>query len=187
MRSFARALFALTLAAFSLPALSAAAHAAELVGIDGMTATVIQEHQSSFSGLGLRARVHPASLISNVELLPIVEWWRNTSSVQPFDVRATRSDATVGIDGRFVGEFKGFHPYAGVGFGLHFIHNEVEAPSLGLAHGEKSLIKGGPALLGGATFAIGGRLENFLELKYHYLPSYSQFKINMGLAFNLTK
>lgn len=185
MRTFSRALFALALTASTLPALASAARAAELTGLDGMTATVIQEHQSSFSGLGLRGRVHPASLISNVELLPFVEWWRNTSSVQPFDVRATRSDATVGVDSRFVGEFKGFHPYAGVGFGLHFIHNEVEAPTLGLAHGENSLIKGGPAVLGGATFAIGGRLENFFELKYHYLPSYSQLKINMGLAWNL--
>ena len=181
MRFIPRALLVLTLAA----SLASAASAAELLGIDGMSATVIQQHQSSFSGLGLRARVHSSQVIPNVEYLPYIEWWRNTSTVQPFDVSSVRSDATVGFDARYVGEFRGLHPYAGVGLGLHFIHNEVSAPSLGLPHAEDSLIKGGPSLLGGATFALGGRLENFLELKYHYVPNYSQLKINMGLAFNL--
>ena len=181
MRLISRAFLALTLTA----TLASAAHAAEVLGIDGMTATVIQQHQSSFSGLGLRARVHSAQLIPNIEILPYLEWWKNTSTVQPFDVKASRADATIGADARFVGEWRGLHPYAGVGLGLHFIHNEVEAPSLGLAHGEDSLIKGGPSLLGGTTFALGGRLENFLEVKYHYVPNYSQLKINMGLAYNI--
>jgi hypothetical protein len=181
MRHIARAFLALTLAASFAPA----AHAAEIVGIDAMTATVMQQHQSSFSGLGLRARVHPASLISNLELLPYVEYWKNTSTVQPFNIRSSRSDGTIGFDLRYVGVFRGFHPYAGVGLGMHFINTEVEAPTLGLAHAENSLIKGGPSLLGGATFALAGKLENFVEVKYHNVPGYSQLKINMGLAFNL--
>ena len=181
MRHIARSFLALTLTA----SLASAAHAAEILGIDGMSSTVLQEHQSSFSGLGLRARVHSAQLIPNLEFLPYLEWWKNTSTVQPFDVKASRADATIGVDGRFVGEWRGLHPYAGIGLGMHFIHNEVEAPSLGLPHAEDSLIKGGPSFLGGTTFALGGRLENFFEVKYHYVPNYSQFKINMGLAYNI--
>lgn len=181
MRHIARAFLVLTLAASFAPAV----RAAEIVGIDGMTATVLQQHQSSFSGLGLRTRVRSALLIPNIEFLPYVEYWRNTSTVQPFNVSSLRSDGTVGCDARYVTEFRGFHPYAGAGLGLHFLHNEVEAPTLGLARGESSLVKGGVSLLGGATFPLAGRLENFVELKYHHVPDYSQVKINMGLAFNL--
>lgn len=180
MRLISRAFLALTLAT----TFASTAHA-QISGIEGMTATVLQEHQSSFSGLALRARVHSTQLISNVEFLPSIEWWRNTSTVQPFGVQATRSDATVGVDARYVGEFRGFHPYAGLGLGMHFIHNEVSAPSLGLVHAEDSLIKGGPAFLGGANFPMGGKFENFIELKYHYIPTYSQLKINMGLTYKI--
>ena len=94
MRLISRALLALTLTA----SLASAAHAAEILGIDGMSSTVLQEHQSSFSGLGLRARVHSAQLIPNVEILPYLEWWKNTSTVQPFGVKASRADATIGVD-----------------------------------------------------------------------------------------
>jgi hypothetical protein len=182
MRLFAPALLLLTLAASSAPA----AHAAgAVVGIDGMTATVMQQKQSSFSGLGLRARMRSASLVSNIEFLPFIEYWRNTSTVQPFNIRSSRSDATLGVDARFVGAYGGFKPYGGAGLGLHFLHTEVEAPDLGLAHGQNSLVKGGLSLLGGATFALAGKLENFVEVKYHHVPSYSQVKINMGLAYNL--
>lgn len=181
MRLIARSFLVVTLAASLAPL----AHAADLVGIDAMTATVMQQHQSSFSGIGLRARVHPAALIPNVEFLPYVEYWRNTSTVQPFNIRSSRADATMGADMRYVTEFRGFHPYIGAGLGLHFISSEVEAPSLGLAHGENSIVKGGLSALGGASFALAGKLENFIEVKYHHVPSYSQVKINMGLAWNL--
>ena len=180
MRLIPRALLALTLAALFV----SPAHA-QITAIEGMTATVLQQHQSSFSGLALRTRVHSAQLVPNIEFLPYLEWWRNTSTVQPFGVEATRSDATIGVDGRYVTEWRGIHPYAGVGLGMHFIHNAVSAPSLGLVHAEDSLIKGGPSFLGGANFPMGGKFENFIELKYHYIPDYSQLKINMGLTYKI--
>lgn len=181
MRFIARSLLLLALAA----PLASPAHAGTLVGIDGSTATVMQRHQSSFSGLGLRARVRDARLIDNIEFMPYFEYWRNTSSVQPFNIRSSRSDATLGADVRYATEFRGLHPYAGVGFGLHFIDNEVQAPTLGLPYGSSSLVKGGVAVLGGVSFALAGRLQNYLEVKYHHLPQYSQVKIAMGLAYNL--
>jgi len=177
----ARSLLFLTLAASLAPA----AHAGALVGIDAMTATVMQKQQSSFSGLGLRGRVRSDQLIEKVEFMPYIEYWRNTSTVQPFNIRSSRSDATLGADVRFATDYRGFHPYVGTGFGLHFINTEVQAPSLGLPLGRNSIVKGGLSLMGGATFPLAGRLENFVEVKYHHVPSYGQVKINMGLAFNL--
>lgn len=176
-----RSLLFLTLAASLAPA----AHAGPLVGIDAMTATVLQKQQSSFSGLGLRARVRSDQLIEKIEFMPYIEYWRNTSTIQPFNIRSSRSDATLGADVRFITEYKGMHPYVGTGFGLHFINTEVQAPSLGLPLGRNSIVKGGLSLLGGATFPLAGRLENFVEVKYHHVPSYGQVKINMGLSFAL--
>ncbi len=181
MRNLARSFLVLTLAASFAPA----AHAGSLVGIDAMTATVMQQKQSSFSGLGVRGRVRSAQLIDNVEFLPYVEYWRNTSTVQPFNIRSSRSDATLGADVRFMSEFRGLHPYAGAGFGIHFLHSEVQAPSLGLPLGRNSLVKGGLSLLGGVAYPLAGRIENFVDVKYHHLPGNGQVKINMGLAFSL--
>lgn len=181
MRYITRSFLILVLAVILAPAV----HAGSLVGIDGMTATVMQQHQSSFSGLGVRGRVKSSQLINNIEFLPFVEYWRNTSTVQPFNIRSMRSDATMGCDARYTSEFRGFHPYAGVGVGLHFLSSEVQAPSLGLPFGRSSLVKGGVAILGGASFPLSGRIENFVEVKYHHVPDYGQVKINMGLSFAL--
>jgi len=181
MRLISRALFVLTLIASLVPA----AHAAKLVGIDGMTATVMQQHQSSFSGIGVRMRIKSDAFVDNVEFLPYVEYWRNSSTVQPFNIHSSRSDATIGSDVRYSMEFKNFRPYVGAGIGVHFMSSEVQAPDFGLPLGRSSLIKGGVAALGGFTFPLAGRLENFVEVKYHHLPSYGQVKINMGLSFGL--
>ena len=181
MRILARSLMLAALATLIVPA----AHAGSLVGFDAMTATVMQKKQSSFSGVGLRARIRSDQLIENIEFMPYFEYWRNTSTVQPFNIRSSRSDATLGGDVRIGTEFRGFHPYAGTGFGLHFMETEVQAPSLGLPLGRNSIVKGGVSLLGGATFPLAGNLENFFEVKYHHVPNYAQFKINMGLAFHL--
>lgn len=181
MRWISRAFLVLTLAASLVPT----AHAAKLVGIDGMTATVMQQHQSSFSGVGVRARIKTDAFIDNVELLPYVEYWRNSNTVQPFNIHSSRSDATMGSDIRYNMEIKSFRPYVGAGFGLHFMTSEVQAPDFGLPLGRSSLVKGGVSLLGGFTFPLAGRLENFIEAKYHHLPGYGQVKINMGLAFGL--
>jgi hypothetical protein len=180
MRITARPVLFLALAVLFAPAARAG-----VVGIDASTATVMQQHQSSFSGLGLRARIHDSRLIDNIEFMPYFEYWRNTSTVQPFNIRASRSDATLGADVRYVMEWRGVHPYAGVGLGLHFLDNQVEAPSLGLPYGQNSLIKGGVAVLGGASFALAGHLQNFIEVKYHHVPDYGQVKIAMGLAYQL--
>jgi hypothetical protein len=179
MRFLARVVLFLALAALIVPT----AKAGSIVGIEGSTATVMQRHQSSFSGMGFRARVHDSRLIDKIEFLPYFEYWRNTTNVQPFDIRSSRSDATLGVDARYVSSFRAVHPYAGVGFGMHFLDNEVEAPGLGLPHGQNSLIKGGVAILGGFSYALAGRLQNYVEIKYHHVPEYGQVKLNMGLSY----
>ena len=187
-----------TISVAALSLLAAAAHAAPvtpptppvssagmLTAVDGMTSTILQEKQSSFSGIAIRARLQPASLIKEVELMPTVEYWRNSSTAQPYDIRSTRTDATLGCDARYVFDQPGWKPYVGAGFGIHFLSSSVEAPSLGITNGGTNVIKGGLAALVGASFGLAGRLDNFLELKYHHIPEYRQLKINWGLSYRL--
>ena len=166
------------------PSLPTRSHAA-LVGLEGVMSTVMEEKQSSFSGLEFRARVHPDRLLQQIELVPSLEYWRNSSTISTYGIETTRKDATLGIYGRYAFEAKGWKPYAGVGWGVHFLSAQVNAPTLGLDHASNSLAKGGLALLGGASFGISDKIDNFLELKYHYIPDYKQLKINWGLTYHI--
>jgi hypothetical protein len=152
-------------------------------GVDAMSSTVMQEHQSSFSGLGTRVRLHSARIVEGFDLLPYVEYWRNSTRVEPFGITSTRKDATLGADARFSFKREGWRPYVGGGFGVHFLSTEVDAPTLGLRHANDSVIKGGLSALAGITFPLSKHLDNFMELKYHHLPGYSQLKLNMGIAW----
>ena len=178
----------LLIALVALMAFASTARAATntmLTGVDLMSATVLQEGQSSFSGLGLRARIHPETLVAGVEILPSIEYWRNSSTVPPYDIRATRKDATLAVDARYNFHYKNMEPYAGAGFGIHFLSSRVNAPTLGLSEASNSVIKGGLGALAGVSFGMTPRLDNFLELKYHHIPEYRQLKINWGLSIKL--
>jgi len=149
-------------------------------GLDLMTATVFQEGQSSFSGLGLRARFHDARLLDNVEILPTVEYWRNSSSVSDFGLR--RRDATLGADARWMFAGEVWRPYVGAGVAVHFISNEVSGPDIG--DRKHSLTMGGLGLLGGVAFGTKARFGNFVEVKGHLVSGFRQLKLNMGLSWN---
>ena len=161
---------------------AAAPVAAGLTGIDAMTATVFQEGQSSFSGLALRFRLHNARFLDNVEFLPTVEYWRNSSKVEAFNVRTVRRDATLGTDARWMFPGEAWRGYLGAGVAVHFLSDEVDAPSLG--DHSHALTKGGLAVLGGVAFGAKSRLGNFLEVKGHLVGGFKQLKINMGLSWN---
>ena len=91
----------------------------------------------------------------------------------------------MGVDARYTFHYRNMEPYAGAGFGLHFLSNKINAPSLGLNEASDSVVKGGLAALAGVTFGMTSRLDNFIELKYHHIPDYKQLKINWGLAIKL--
>ncbi len=180
-----RSAFRLLLVALLLTLSAALARAQVLSGIDAMSSTVLQEHQSSFSGLGLRVRLHSASIVEGFELLPYVEYWRNSSTVERFNITTVRKDATLGAQVRYSFHREGWYPYVGGGVGLHFLSSEVDAPTLGLPHATSSLVKGGLSGLLGVTFPMTAHVDNFLEAEYHNLPGFSQLKLNWGLSWGL--
>ena len=156
-----------------------------LTGVDVMSATVMQQGQSSFAGVGVRVRLHPERLASGLELLPIVEYWRNGSTLSAYNIRTSRKDATLGLDARYGFKAGNWNPYLGAGFGIHFLSSKLDAPSLGINDASDSVVKGGLAALLGTTFPMSTRVDNFLELKYHHIPGYKQLKINWGLSIKL--
>jgi opacity protein-like surface antigen len=180
-----RASLRLLVASLALATLPGFARAGGLVSLDGMSSTVMQEGQSSFSGVALRARLHPQRLVQAVELMPTFEYWRSSNTVAPYGIETMRKDATLGLDARYTFHNNGWKPYIGAGFAVHFLTTRVNAPSLGLVDATDSVIKGGLAALGGVSFGLSERVDNFLELKYHHVTDYRQLKINWGLSYRL--
>lgn len=175
----------MSLVALLCAALAPAASAMKLTAVDVMTSTVMQEKQSSFSGLAARARMTSPIFIQGIEFMPTMEYWRNANSLEPFGIRTARKDATIALDVRYALKPTGTKPYIGVGYGVHFLSNSVDAPSLGINDESHALTKGGFGLLGGVSFPLTQKIENFLELKYHHVSGYRQLKFNWGLGINL--
>ena len=137
--------------------------------VDVMTSTVMQQHQSSFSGLSARVGLRSTRIVAGFDLLPYVEYWRNSARIEVVEhtITSTRKDATLGADARYTFQREGWRPYLGAGFGVHFLSTEVDAPTLGLHHATDSVIRGGLSALAGVTFPLTAHLDNFMELKYH--------------------
>jgi len=159
--------------------------AGSLTGVEAMSSTVFQKDQSSFSGIALRVRLAPSPALPGLEVMPGIEYWRNATTLQIYDIRSQRRDATLGADLRYRFPIKNWNPYVGAGFGIHFLSSEVRAPLLGVPDESHSIMKGGFALLGGLVFPLAGAFDSFLEAKYHALSDYGQLKVSWGLAYNL--
>ena len=172
------------LAASSAMTAAPARAAGGLTGIDAMMATVFQEGQSSFSGLGMRFRISDSRLTDNIDFLPTVEYWRNSSKLDAFGLSAVRRDGTIGADVRWLFPGDAWRFYAGTGISAHFISTEVDAPQFGLNEANDSLTKGGMTLLGGVWFGSRSSLGNFIEAKAHLVGGYRQIKINFGLSWS---
>lgn len=167
----------------ALVAIPAPALSAPITGVEGIFHTVFQQDQSSFSGIGVRVHLKSAQLIENVTIAPSIQYWRNHSHVESFDISSTRSDARLGVDARYTFLQYAVQPWVGGGWGLHFLSSRVTAPSLGLIEAEDSVVRGGLAIGGGLSTPIVGALSNDFGLEYDFLGSQSQLKLNFGLRY----
>jgi len=150
-------------------------------GADGITSTVMQHGQSSFSGIGARARLVTVKTAKDFEICPEIEFWRTTSTV--YDFHSVRRDATLGAVARYRFPSKTWRPYLGGGFAIHFLSDEVKAPARGIDF-DHSIMKGALSALAGVSFPLEGPFETFLEAKYHHVTDYEQLKLNWGLSYN---
>src|SRR5206468_948759 len=82
----------------SLPVSSFAA--TTMSSVEGMTSTVFQENQTSFSGLGARVTFQSDALVPGIAFVPGIEFWRNRTHVDAYGINANRRDATLNLDAR---------------------------------------------------------------------------------------
>src|SRR3954465_138733 len=61
-----------------------------LTHIEMMSSTVMEEGQSSFSGMGIRVRMTPSRLDPHVQIMPNIEWWRSSNTMTQYDIETTR-------------------------------------------------------------------------------------------------
>ena len=151
--------------------------------VEGVTSTIFQQKQSSFSGIGLRMRIQIPQLIQGFTVMPTVEYWHNKTDLSEFGIETHRKDATLAALARYDFPHPGWQPYVGAGVAIHFLSAQVNAPALGLNDRSESLSKGGLVFLGGAKFGLAGRLGNMIELEYHYVTEHEQLKFNWGLSY----
>lgn len=172
--------------AASTPAVTTAATTSHggVSGVDLMTSTIFQEGQSSFSGLALRLRLRSGALLPALEIMPAVEMWQNTSRVTLYDLKTTRSDATLGCQLRWTFQREHWQPYVGGGIAVHFLSDKIDSPQLALANQHNSTVRGGYSLHGGVTFPMNDHLSNFVEVQHHGVSHFRQLKINTGLSWN---
>jgi hypothetical protein len=170
------------LQAVLLISLPSSSRAGALTGVEVMTSTVMQKQQTAFSGLAARVSLQPMAGVQGLELLPTIEYWRSTTSVDIYSIKSERRDATLDLDARYKIPAKGWSPYVGAGLAIHFLSSEVQAPQLGVPDQQHSVTKGGAVLLGGVDFPLAGVFSSFIEGKYHAVPDEEQFKLNWGLA-----
>jgi len=176
--------YALIAAALAVITLAPPATADSKAGVDGLMSNVMQEHQTSISGFGIRGRFKSQLLIDNVTIMPTIEWWRSASHVDPYGIEVTRVDNTLGCDVAYQFPVHDMVPYAGLGFAAHFMSSKVNAPMLGVYNAEKTITKGGLTALLGVGFPLTSSVQNFLELKYHHITDYRELKLSWGIGFD---
>lgn len=175
---------ALIAAALAAVTLAPPAVAAGKAGVDILMSNVMQEHQTSISGFGIRGRFQSQLLLDNVTIMPTIEWWRSASHVDPYGIEATRNDNTLGLDVAYQFPVHDMVPYGGLGFAAHFMASKVNAPALGVYNAEKTITKGGLTALIGVGFPLTSSVQNFLELKYHHISDYRELKLSWGVGFD---
>jgi hypothetical protein len=176
--------YALIVAALAAITFAPPAGAESKAGVDGLMSNVMQEHQSSISGFGIRGRFQSQLLVDNVTFMPTIEWWRSASHVDPYGIDTERVDNTLGLDVAYRMPVHEMIPYAGLGYAAHFMSSKVNAPMLGVYNAEKTLTKGGLTALIGVAFPLTTSVQNFLELKYHHITDYRELKLSWGIGFD---
>lgn len=163
--------------------LPAAAQALQFTGVDGMMQTVKAEGQSGVSGMALRTRIESDDLPVGISLMPAIEYWRDSDRIEDFDVHASQSDLTIGLDARYDFGGESVQPYLGGGVGAHFLNQEFQAPRVGIDE-KKDHTRFGPEFFLGVQLAPAGWLESFIEAKYAIVSDFNQFKLNFGFGVN---
>lgn len=177
---------ALLLTCFAFLVLVPAARAQiEVPRLDFVNESVKLEGQSAIAGLALRCHLVAAELDSNVSFVPSIGYWRDSDRFPEFGIQhVSQRDWTFGVDARYRFTLsQPFHPYFGGGLGIHAI--ETKFRRFGEPEVTNSATRLGLSVLVGLDLPAAGRLQSSVELAYHAVSHFGQFKLNWVLGIRL--
>ena len=187
---FAAAAFvflAATLAGLIAPAPPGAVAGVGLSRLEFVTQSVKLSKQSSVAGTALRAHLAGGDLNEGLELVPAIEYWRDTDRIPELGIiEAMQRDWRIGADIRYkLGSGAGWRPFAGAGLGIHLTKSTSTIQPTGspAEMRRESGNKLAPNFLVGVDLPAAGPIRNSIELNWHLVPDLRQFKINFGLGW----
>ncbi len=177
---------ALLLTLLTVVALVPAVHAQIAVSrIELVNESVKLEGQSSIAGFALRCHVVAADLDSNVSVVPSIGYWRDSDRFPEFGIQhVSQRDWTFGVDARYrFSPWKSFRPFLGGGLGIHAI--ETKFRRTGEVEISSSKTRPGLNVLAGLELPSAARIQSSVEIAYHAVSHFGQFKLNWVVGFRL--
>ena len=153
--------------------------------IDLVNESVKLEGQSSISGLALRCHVVAADLDSNVSFVPSIGYWRDSDRFPEFGIQhVSQRDWTFGVDARYrFSPWKSFRAFLGGGVAIHAIGTKFRRT--GEPEVSSDLTRPGLNVLAGIEFPPAVHIQSSVEIAYHAVSHFGQFKLNWVVGFRL--
>lgn len=143
------------------------------------------EGQSAIAGLALRCHVVAADLDSNISFVPSIGYWRDSDRFPEFGIQhVSQRDWTFGVDARYrFSPWKSIRPFLGGGLGIHAIGTKFRRT--GELEVSSDVTRPGLNVLAGIELPAAARLQSSVEIAYHAVSHFGQFKLNWIIGFRL--
>lgn len=153
--------------------------------IELVNESVKLEGQSSIAGLALRCHVVAAELDSNISFVPSIGYWRDSDRFPEFGIQhVSQRDWTFGVDARYrFSTWKSFRPFLGGGLGIHAMGTKFRRT--GELEVSSNVTRPGLHVLAGIEMPAAARIQSSVEIAYHAVNHFGQFKLNWIIGFRL--
>jgi hypothetical protein len=124
------------------------------------------------------------NLAPNFRLASHLDYW-SKSEGDPTSGEMSVRDINLAMRGKYMfpTSATNFHPFAGVGVGMHFLNAEVTIPGSGTF--EDGTTKVGFDFGGGFSAPLNNRTELVGEAWYSIVDGFNQFAVKAGMAFRI--
>jgi hypothetical protein len=153
--------------------------------IELVNATSKLEGQSSVGGFAARVHVMTDLLGPNTAIVPYLEHWGDSDRFPEFGIdKASQRDWSLGAEARYRFDIgSSWRPYAGGGLGLHLLRSTISRS--GQPEIVDSWTRLGLSMVCGVDLPSVSRIQSSVEIGYHFVSGFNQFKINWGFGVKL--
>jgi hypothetical protein len=134
--------------------------------------------------LGFGAFADWGEMAPNFRLASHLDYW-SKSEGDPTNGEVKVRDITLAMRGKYMfpTSSTNFHPFAGLGVGMHFLNAEIQVP--GFPPMEDGETRVGFDFGGGFTTPLNHRTDLVGEAWYSVVDGFNQFSLKAGMAFRL--